>query len=160
MSPQEPKGIKIGSDFSGGDLMYRLARCCQPIPGEPIVGFITRGRGISIHHKDCHNAVGLLTDGDRTLKVDWNVEGNQAFVVRLKLVVEERKNILRDVADAVAKADSNVRSVGLEAAGRATPGHLVVEVKNIAHLERVIKELKKTKGVVEVERVSEPEGES
>jgi len=139
--------------------MYRLAGCCQPIPGEPIVGFITRGRGISIHRRDCHNAMGLLSDGDRTLKVDWNVEGAQAFVVRLKLIIEERKNILRDVADAVAKADSNLRSVGLENIGRATPGHLVVEVKNIAHLARVIKELKKIKGVVEVERVSEPEGD-
>lgn len=155
----EPKGIKIGSGFLGGDLMYRLARCCQPIPGEPIVGFITRGRGVSVHRRDCHNAMGLLSDGDRTLKVDWNVEGAQAFVVRLKLVVEERKNILRDVTDAVAKADSNVRSVGLDGIGKAMPGHLVVEVKNVAHLERVIKELKKTKGVVEVERISEPEGE-
>jgi len=155
----EPKGISIGASFSGGDLMYRLARCCQPIPGEPIVGFITRGRGITIHRRDCPNAVGLLSDGDRTLKVDWNVEGAQSFVVRLKLIVEERKNILRDVADAVAKADSNVRSVGMESIGRAAPGHLVVEVKNIAHLARVIKELKKVKGVVDVERVSEPEGE-
>ncbi|MGE5693219.1 MAG: RelA/SpoT family protein [Candidatus Zixiibacteriota bacterium] len=155
----EPKGISIGASFSGGDLMYRLGRCCQPIPGEPIVGFITRGRGISIHRRDCPNAVGLLSDGDRTLKVDWNVEGAQSFVVRLKLIVEERKNILRDVADAVAKADSNVRSVGMESIGRAAPGHLVVEVKNIAHLARVIKELKKVKGVVDVERVSEPEGE-
>lgn len=155
----EPKGIKISADLAGGSLMYRLGRCCQPIPGEPIVGFITRGRGISIHRRDCPNAAELLTDNERALRVEWSVEGQQSFVVRLKLIVEERKNILRDVADAVAKADSNVRSVALDGAGRATPGHLVVEVKNLSHLERVTKELKKVKGVVEVERVSEPEGE-
>jgi GTP pyrophosphokinase len=149
----EPKGVQIRGDL--GDLMYRLARCCQPIPGEPIVGFVTRGRGITIHRRDCQNAVELLADSERTLKVDWSVEGGQAFVVRLKLIVEERKNILRDVADAVAKADCNVRSVGLDGAGRTTPGYLVVEVKNVAHLERVVKDLKKVKGVIEVERVTD-----
>jgi len=156
----EPKGIKISPDFSGGSVMYRLAHCCQPIPGEPIVGFITRGRGISVHRRDCSNAIELLGDTERTLKVEWNVEGEQSFVIRLKLIVEERKNILRDVADAAAKVDCNIRSVGLDGAGRAIPGYLVVEVKNLSHLERVIKELKRVKGIVEVERVSEPEREN
>jgi GTP pyrophosphokinase len=143
------QGIKIQGL---GNLMFRFAQCCQPVPGEEIVGFITRGRGISIHRADCPNALLLLADPERKIKVDWDVDKSQSFLVRLEVLVEERKNMLKDLTEAIADADTNIRSVEINADKTTASGSFLIEVKNLSHLNKTIKKIKKVKGVISVER--------
>ena len=144
------KGIKVhGLD----DMMFRFAGCCQPIPGEDIVGFITRGRGVSIHRADCTVAISLQEQApERKIDVSWDTAKGQSFVVRLEMVVEDRKNMLRDITQAIATADTNVRAAEMYARDTTAVGEFVVEVSSLAHLNRILDKVRKVKGVIKVVR--------
>ncbi len=144
------KGIKVhGLD----NMMFRFAGCCQPIPGEDIVGFITRGRGVSIHRADCPLAIALQTDSpERKIDVSWDTAKGQSFVVRLEMVVEDRKNMLRDITQAIADADTNVRAAEMYARDTTAVGEFVVEVSSLSHLNRILDRVRKVKGVIKVLR--------
>ncbi|MGB8657213.1 MAG: bifunctional (p)ppGpp synthetase/guanosine-3',5'-bis(diphosphate) 3'-pyrophosphohydrolase [Candidatus Zixiibacteriota bacterium] len=143
------QGIRVGGM---GNLMFRFAQCCQPVPGEEIVGFVTRGRGISIHRSDCPNALQMLTQDERKIKVEWDVGKDQSFMVRLDVLVEDRKNILRDITEAIADTDTNVRGAEIKGGETTALGSFIVEVKNINHLNKTLKKIRKVKGVIQVER--------
>lgn len=142
-------GIKVQGM---GNLMFRFAQCCQPIPGERVIGFVTRGRGVSIHRADCFNALQMMVDSDRKVEVEWDVDKNQSFMVKLEILLEDRKNMLRDITEAIADADTNVRGAEIKPGQAATVGTFIIEVKNLRHLNRAIKRIKRVKGVIEVER--------
>jgi len=152
------KGIRVhGLD----NMMFRFAGCCQPIPGEDIVGFITRGRGVTVHRADCSIAIDLQTQfPERKVDVSWDTPKGQAFVVQLDMVVEDRKNMLRDITQAVADADTNVRAAEMYARDTTAIGKFVVEVSNLSHLNRILDKVRKVKGVISVVRSKgkEPEG--
>ena len=144
------KGIKVhGLD----NMMFRFAGCCQPIPGEDIIGFITRGRGVSIHRADCAVAISLQTESpERKIDVSWDTSRGQSFVVRLELVVEDRKNMLRDITQAIANIDTNVRAAEMYARDTTAVGEFVVEVSSLSHLNRILDRVRKVKGVIKVVR--------
>jgi len=145
------KGVKVqGLD----SLVFRFARCCQPVPGDPIIGYITRGRGISIHRLDCHNTASLMNDRERQIEVEWDVDKETAFLVKLNLFVEDRKNLIKDITEAVASADINVRGAEITDRGPQTKGSMVIEVQNVNQLNKAIIKLKNVKGVITVERAS------
>ena len=133
-------------------MMFRFAQCCQPVPGEGIVGFVTRGRGVSIHRSDCPNALQMLTEDERRVEVKWDVGGDQSFLVKLEVLVEDRKNMLRDITQAISDTDTNVRGAEIKGGETTASGSFIVEVKNINHLNKTIKKIKKVKGVIQVER--------
>jgi len=143
------KGISIGGM---GNMMFRFAQCCQPVPGEQIVGFVTRGRGVSIHRSDCPNALQMLIEDERKVEVKWDVGKDQSFLVKLEVLVEDRKNMLRDITQAISDADTNVRGAEIKGGETTTTGGFIVEVKNINHLNKTLKKIKKVKGVIQVER--------
>ena len=146
---KKAKGIKIEGMRS---LMFRFAQCCQPVPGEEIVGFITKGRGVSIHRYDCPNALQMLADDGRKIEVEWDVDKDQSFIVRLDVLVEDRKDILHEITQAVTDTDTNVRGAEIKAGQATAYGSFLIEVKNLRHLNRAIKRIKKVKGVMGVER--------
>lgn len=135
-----------------GNLMFRFAGCCQPVPGEKIIGFITRGRGITIHRADCGMALELSQSPERIIDVKWDVDKNEWFVVRLDILLEDRKNMLRDITQAISESDANVRGAEISGKGGPVVGSFVVEIKNLSHLNRVINKVKKIKGVISIER--------
>lgn len=143
------KGIKIQGL---GNMMFRFAQCCQPVPGERIIGFITRGSGISIHRADCETALRMKDDPERLIDVEWDVEKDDSFLVRLELVVEDRKNALRDVLDSFAAEDVNIRDATMSSEEGMAHGKLEIEIRNLRHLKRVIKKVKKTTGVISIWR--------
>jgi len=149
------KGIKIGGMRN---MMFRFASCCQPVPGEGVVGFVTRGRGVSIHRSDCPNALQMLTEDERRVEVKWDVGGDQSFLVKLEVLVEDRKNMLRDITQAISDTDTNVRGAEIKGGETTASGSFIVEVKNINHLNKTIKKIKKVKGVIQVERSRGLEG--
>lgn len=143
------RGIKIEGM---GNMMFRFAKCCQPIPGEQVIGYITRGRGVTIHRIDCPYAQELIDQPERTIPVSWDVSKDQTFVVTLKVHVEPRKNILVEITDSIADSDTNVRGADINIGDTTSIGSIVVEVNNLNQLEKVIKRIKRVKGVLSVGR--------
>jgi len=142
-------GIKIeGID----NLMFRFANCCQPIPGEEVIGYITRGRGVSIHRVGCPHVQELSKQPEKLISVSWNVSREQTFVVRLQVEVSPRKNILYDITESIADSNTNVRGADINLSDVNSSGIIVVEVKNLGQLERVLKRIKKVKGIISVRR--------
>lgn len=143
-------GIRVeGMD----NLMFRFAQCCQPVPGEKIVGVITRGRGLSIHRRTCANIVKANFQEERLIEVSWNVSAGQGFLVRLSIVVEDRKNIVLEITDAIASVDADVRGVELNSGEATAVGTFVIQIRNISQLNRVMDRIKKrVKGVIKIER--------
>ncbi|HEY7474398.1 MAG TPA: bifunctional (p)ppGpp synthetase/guanosine-3',5'-bis(diphosphate) 3'-pyrophosphohydrolase [Vicinamibacterales bacterium] len=136
------------------DLMVFRARCCNPIRGERIVGYITRGKGVSVHSAACPNVVNLLYDPDRRIDVEWDkgVDGSP-YTVNLRISVEDRKGILADVSSRIAKINTNIRdveaTVGADSRGSI---RMTVEISDVKHLEKVMKSIKNIEGVLAVER--------
>ena len=150
--------LRVGEDrikVSGVDdlLVYR-ARCCNPIRGEKIVGYISRGKGVAVHSANCPNAVNLLFDPERRIDVEWEKGTEEArYVVRLTMQVEDRRGILADVSAKVADINTNITSVEAttdqDQRGRID---MTVEISDLKHLEKVVKSLKSVEGVIGVER--------
>ncbi len=144
------KGIQIDGM---SNMVFRYAGCCQPIPGEDIVGFITRGRGVTIHRSNCNSAIDLHAEfPERQIDVSWDSEKSQSFIVELELIVEERKNMLRDITQAIADADTNVRAAEMSVKDTTAVGKFVVEVSSLSHLKRIFEKVKKIKGVISIFR--------
>ena len=144
-----PKGVRI----QGVDgLMVRYAQCCQPLPGDPVVGYVTRGRGVSIHRADCPNLLMLDLEPERRLDIDWKELEGERFMVRLVLDATDRRGLYADLASAVSATDTDIRSFDLTSADGHVTGALAVEVESLAHLQKVLKAARRVKGVGEVTR--------
>src|SRR3954468_18697106 len=140
------------------DLMVFRARCCNPIRGEKIVGYITRGKGVSVHSATCPNVVNLLYDPERRIEVEWDkTDAVGRYTVKLTMEVEDRKGLLAAVSAKIADINTNIKN--MEA--RTDPDHharidMTVEISDLKHLEKVIKSLKAVDGVLDVERAGRP----
>ncbi|HEY8551265.1 MAG TPA: bifunctional (p)ppGpp synthetase/guanosine-3',5'-bis(diphosphate) 3'-pyrophosphohydrolase [Vicinamibacterales bacterium] len=137
------------------DLLVVRARCCNPIRGEKIVGYISRGKGVSVHSASCSNVVNLLYDPDRRIDVEWDTDEDGAgpFTVRLEVHVEDKKGMLAAVSTKVSGMNTNIRS--MEATSDASRGRIdmTVEINDMKHLEKVMKSIRGVAGVLDVERV-------
>ena len=152
-----PKGVRI----QGVDgLMVRYSQCCQPVPGDPVVGYVTRGRGVSIHRADCPNVLSLSAEPERRLDIDWQEVHGQIFVVRLAIEGADRRGLYADVAEAVTSTGTNIKSVELRAGDGGVSGSMLVEVENLNHLQKVIRTVRKVKGITEVARRERHVGEN
>jgi GTP pyrophosphokinase len=136
------------------DLMVTRARCCNPIRGEKIVGYITRGKGVSVHSATCSNVVNLMYDPQRRIDVEWDKGGDPApYTVRLSMQVEDRKGMLAALSASIADINTNILNLeattGEDAHARI---NVTVEIKDMKHLEKVIKSLRGVEGVLDIER--------
>jgi GTP pyrophosphokinase len=137
------------------DLMVFRARCCNPIRGEAIVGYITRGKGVSVHSATCTNVVNLLYDPDRRIDVEWDKGADPLpYTVRLSIQVEDRKGILADVSSKIAGINTNIRNVEATTTDQMGRIDMTVEISDLKHLQKVIKSLRSVDGVVDVERAT------
>src|SRR5438105_3739402 len=143
------RGIKI----QGVDgLMVRYAQCCQPVPGDTVVGYVTQGRGISIHRSDCPNLLVLSTEAERRIDIDWQESEGETFVVRLAVSGEDRRGLYADICTAISESGTNIRSAEISTRDGAVFGSVLVEVGNQTHLSKVIRAIRRVKGVMEVSR--------
>jgi GTP pyrophosphokinase len=143
------KGVRI----QGADgLLVRYAQCCQPVPGDRVVGYVTRGRGVSIHRGDCPNLLFLVHEPERRLDIDWQEMAGERFVVRLALEGTDRRGLYADVAAAVSATGTDIKSLELKTVDGKVNGAALVEVENLAHLERIIKAARRVKGITAVSR--------
>jgi GTP diphosphokinase / guanosine-3',5'-bis(diphosphate) 3'-diphosphatase len=142
------RGIKI----QGVDgLLVRYAQCCQPVPGDPVVGYVTQGRGISIHRGDCPNLL-TLSDTDRRVEIDWQEQEGESFAVRLVVNAEDRRGLYADILQAISATGTNIRGADLHTKDGSAFGTVFVEVDNLPHLAKVLKAVRRVKGVASVDR--------
>jgi GTP pyrophosphokinase len=143
------KGVRIQGTEG---LLVRYAQCCQPVPGDAVSGYVTRGRGVSIHRADCPNLLMLVHEPERRLEIDWQEMEGERFTVRLSLEGFDRRGLYADVAAAVTSTGTDIRHMELKTAdGRAT-GSVVVEVENLVHLQKIVRAARRVKGITEVAR--------
>jgi len=145
--PQDAIQIK-GMD----DMMFRFASCCNPLPGDKITGFITRGRGITIHTADCSNV--LNSDPQRKVKVEWDLRHKQTHPVRIRVTCADRKGLLADISSSITSNEANITNAQLNTThDKRAICTFAVEIKDLNHLRKVIVSLEKIKGIVTVERL-------
>ncbi len=137
------------------NVAVHFGRCCQPLPGDRITGFITMGQGISIHRLDCPNISELMRQPQRNIVVEWDVDRDTHFNVRLRFMATDRKNLLRDVTEAISSQDVNIVHLEMKKEDAVTVGHMILEVKSLPHLTRIIRRVMAVHGVLHMERLGE-----
>jgi len=146
---KEDRGVRIeGLD----NLMVRYSQCCQPVPGDSVIGYVTAGRGVSIHRHDCPNVLNLSRDPDRRVEIEWSAGEGDRFFVKLYTRGTDRRGILSDIAKAISDTGTNIQHADIRAVDEGMLGEFVVEVPDLAHLNRVMKKISRIKGVLSVER--------
>jgi GTP pyrophosphokinase len=140
------------------DLMVYRAGCCNPIRGEEIIGYITRGKGVAVHSTRCPNLPGLLVNNERIIEVEWMKSDSTAaaaYPITMRLVTEDRPGMVADVTQAIAGVGTNIRDIR---ASLDHEGHgqlvLTAEIFDLKHLEKITGALKSVKGVMDVERIT------
>jgi guanosine-3',5'-bis(diphosphate) 3'-pyrophosphohydrolase len=136
------------------DLMVFRARCCNPIRGEQIVGYITRGKGVSVHTASCPNVVKLLYDPERRIDVEWEKgDAGARYTVKLTMEVEDRKGLLAAVSAKIADINTNIKNMEARTdEDKRARIDMTIEISDLKHLERVIKAVRGVQGVIGVER--------
>jgi guanosine-3',5'-bis(diphosphate) 3'-pyrophosphohydrolase len=137
-----------------GDLLVYRAKCCNPIRGEEVIGYITRGKGVAVHSKNCPNVQNLLYEPDRKIEVEWatTAPAAEAYAVPLTILTEDRPGMLAEIAAAITEVKSNILNVEAKTADERGTIDITVEIPDMRHLERVIASVKKIDGVYDVNR--------
>jgi guanosine-3',5'-bis(diphosphate) 3'-pyrophosphohydrolase len=139
------------------NFLHQYAKCCNPIPGDEIVGFVTIGEGIKIHRKDCRNVLSKrMAESERIVEVSWPEASNSEFIAGLRVYGKDRPGLLSDVTHAISSyQNTNIRSVNIDSRASMFEGQIILFVKNTDHLSRVLEKIKKVAGVIDVERFLE-----
>ena len=155
--PEKPRRGPVGVHVEGlDDVLIRLSRCCTPVPGDPIVGFVTRGRGVSVHRSDCANAVSLsASQNDRLIEVDWDNDAETAnFVASVEVKAYDRSRLLSDVAMLFSAHHVNIISATtLTGSDRIARLKFDCEIADPSHLEGLLREVRRIDGVYDAYRV-------
>ncbi|WP_316347030.1 bifunctional (p)ppGpp synthetase/guanosine-3',5'-bis(diphosphate) 3'-pyrophosphohydrolase [Desulfuromonas acetoxidans] len=139
------------------DVLVRFAKCCNPLPGDDIVGFITRGHGITVHAADCPHL--LETDPQRRVEVEWDEGSVSSRSVRINVYCHDQKGVLAEITSCITKCEANITSARVNASsGSKGLNEFEIDVNNVDHLKEVMAALKALKGVYRVERVRERRG--
>jgi len=142
-----------GVTIQGMDnLMIRYSQCCQPVPGDKVIGYITRGRGISIHRTDCPNVLSLNEDPERRVEIEWRAERGDRFFVHLHMEGTDRRGLLGDVARTISETATDIQHADMRGTDGGMTAAFVVEVQDLNHLKRVMQAVQRVKGVVSVVR--------
>jgi len=134
------------------DVLVRFGKCCNPVPGDEITGFITRGRGVTIHTSDC--SIALESDPERRVEVTWNQTRKVALPVKIRVSCHDQKGILANISQAITNCEANIASASIQSTVDKRGINLFeVEITDLDHLNRVMNNILKVSGVIKVERL-------
>jgi GTP pyrophosphokinase len=136
-----------------GDLMVYRAKCCNPIPGDEIVGYVTRGRGVAIHSQNCRNVENLLYESERRVPVEWVSTSESRFPVRLVIRTEDRPGMLASITAAISDAKCNIRTLETRPNNMQARTEVSLDVADRKQLERILANIRKIQGVLDIERL-------
>jgi guanosine-3',5'-bis(diphosphate) 3'-pyrophosphohydrolase len=149
--PGDPGVVVVGTP----DVWVKLAKCCTPVPGDPIIGFVTRGDGVSVHRVDCTNADQLTSNPERLIDVEWAPSSASVFLVQLQVEALDRNRLLSDVTRVLSDQHVNILSASVQTSrDRVAISRFTFEMGDPAHLDHVIKAVRKIDGVFDVYRVN------
>jgi GTP pyrophosphokinase len=138
-----------------GDVWAKLAKCCTPVPGDEILGFVTRGGGVSVHRTDCTNAGDLQSKPERLVEVEWASAPGAVFLVAIQVEALDRHRLLSDVTKALADERVNILSASVQTSrDRVAVSRFTFELADPAHLGAVLQTVRNVDGVFDVERVT------
>jgi guanosine-3',5'-bis(diphosphate) 3'-pyrophosphohydrolase len=146
------RGVLVGG---ADNIMVRFARCCNPIPGDAIVGFVTRGRGISIHRVDCSNTPLFSEDEERKIQVSWDEGDAKKYTVTLHITGSDRPGLLHEISEVFSSLGVNVVEGRLKAKGQQATSSFTIEIHHKNHLKQVFRRIQKIKGVEKIIRTKE-----
>jgi GTP pyrophosphokinase len=134
------------------NVMVRYAGCCNPLPGDKVVGFITRGRGVTIHAADCQNA--MDDDPNRKVEVEWDSTKEYSYPVRIRIYSDDKKGLLAEISTSISSNEANITNARVDTTEeKKAVSTFEMEIRDLNHLKKVIKALEKIKGVDRVERL-------
>ncbi len=138
-----------------GDMLVYRARCCNPIRGEGIVGYITRGKGVAVHSVNCPNVTNLLYEPERRIDVEWARDETTptSYPVKLTVFCDDRFGMLKNITGIIGDAQSNIRNIAAHTANSQASVEVVLDIADLKHLEQIIAGLRKIPGVHEVQRL-------
>jgi guanosine-3',5'-bis(diphosphate) 3'-pyrophosphohydrolase len=159
---EKPRGVVDTGEAKGvtvtgvGDLLTHIGGCCNPLPGDKIIGYVTRGRGVTVHRLDCGNVLRVLRDGDRErlIEVDWGEEQDAAYPVVVRITAYDRKGLLKDVAGVIDAEDVNMTSATISSTRKDQTAIIVatLEITGMAQLSRVLAKIESLTNVLEAVR--------
>jgi len=140
------------------DLMVYRARCCNPIRGEEIVGYVTRGKGVAVHSKSCANVENLLIEPERRIAVEWGRDVTSpvwqaGYPVKLAVFCDNRPGMLKQIATVISDANTNIRNIEAKTAEESATVEIVADIADLKHLERILTGVRKIPGVRDVQRL-------
>jgi guanosine-3',5'-bis(diphosphate) 3'-pyrophosphohydrolase len=137
------------------DILVKLSKCCTPVPGDDIVGFVTRGSGVSVHRSDCHNVQELLKEPERMIDVEWAPSSKSLFLVHIQVEALDRAGLLSDVTRVLSEHHVNILSATVSTSNnRLAISRFVFEMGDVTHLERVLNAVRRIDAVYDVYRVN------
>jgi len=159
-SAKKPAGQKKKASSARGvlvkgmdDMLVRFSKCCSPVPGDAIVGYITRGRGVSIHRVDCPNVAALSGFEERKIEVEWQAGETGTFPVEIEVEAVDRVNLLSNIMSTISEGRTNIESVNARTTkNKMAIINLVVDIQDIEHMESVMNRIKQVSGVLAVTR--------
>ena len=148
-SRRQAHGVRVkGLD----NLLVRLSRCCNPVPGDEIAGFVTRGRGVSVHRKDCPNLKSV--EKERMIPVEWEGTPDQSYHVDIEVSGLDRRGLLHEVLQAVSETKTNLSAVSGKADRRGMASiHMTISIRNLNHLQHVVERIKRVRDIYSVRRI-------
>ena len=132
------------------DLLVYRAKCCNPIRGEEIVGYITRGKGVAVHAKRCANVGNLLYEADRKIDVEWTSSSESSYAVKLSILVDDRQGMLAEITSVISDLHANIKNIEAQSEDQRGLVHVTIEVADLKHLEKTIGSIKKIRGITEI----------
>ncbi|WAM32249.1 RelA/SpoT family protein [Caldicellulosiruptor naganoensis] len=156
---EKPKPTKASSNngilVKGVEnVLVRFAKCCNPVPGDEVIGYITRGRGVSIHRRDCPNVEQYLKEPERIVEAEWNVTKDAKFDAQINILANDRTGILMDITNLLGENKISVKAIqGRTTRDRIANINLTVEISSTEQLEKIIRKLRKIDSVFDVQRV-------
>jgi GTP pyrophosphokinase len=154
---RKPRGphSKIGVHVEGlDDVLVRLSRCCTPVPGDEIIGFVTRGGGVSVHRRSCTNSAALMQQDDRLVDVEWSPSTDSVFVVSIQVEALDRQGLLSDVSRVLSDERVSILSAAVSTnRDRVAISRFTFEMAEAKHLGHLLRAIRSVDGVYDVYRV-------
>ncbi len=145
--------LELGVTMRGADGVFtRVGQCCHPLPGEDVVGYITRGRGVTIHRVGCSNLNNPNLESERLIEVTWDAAPDQTFQVKLIILAQDRRNLLAEISQVCANEGANIQSGEFSSENEVARATLVIEVRNLNNLQRILRAVGRVSGVEKIDR--------